>query len=159
MKKFTKTLGIIVFVAVIGISMAACKQPTDGGGGGSGGTGFNTSLIGKWQDNTFTMEIFSNGSYTNEQMNKGNLSTSGNRFTATITHWWGTQSMVSNYNLGLTTQWYTKAELQAKGLSATDAAALFTPVTGTYSVGGNGSTLTLTYDNSNMGGPVTFTKQ
>jgi hypothetical protein len=40
-------LGIIAFVAVIGLGLAGCDNGSTGGGGGRGG---DTALVGKWYD-------------------------------------------------------------------------------------------------------------
>ena len=59
MKNVFKLFGIIALLAVIGFSMAGCKNDDDGGGGGSGG------LSGTWKGNvaglTATVTITSSG--------------------------------------------------------------------------------------------------
>jgi len=54
MKNTIKVFGIIALVAVIGFSMAACKDDDNGGGGGGGGGGVQNDpgdLAGTWTGN------------------------------------------------------------------------------------------------------------
>jgi len=66
MKNAIKVLGLIVFVAIIGFSMAACSNGNDSGGNGGGGTGGggtggggtgggSNPFVGTWKDADLTV--------------------------------------------------------------------------------------------------------
>jgi len=145
MKNTIKVLGLIALAAVIGFSMAACKNgttppPTD------------PMLFGRWEVDD-TMFVFNNnGTYelqNDDVKEKGTFTASGGVLTITTTNIWG-----SFWVPPLDEKWYTKPELlAAHPEQAVDINDYFTPLTGTYSV--SGTTLTLTIE----GGSVTLTKK
>ena len=171
MKNTLKLFGIIVLVAVIGLSMVACS---DDGGGGSGA---DSALNGTWVNSTDWTEkmVLNNGNISlwdgSIEIAKGTYSTSGNIFTMTFT-----QVVASLFGsdgvalLGLSpSKWYTKQELRTAYVNAmvalgyTQAAAeadfdgtiadMFTHKA-TYSV--SGGTLTLIDED---GDTAVWTKQ
>jgi len=81
MKNVFKVLGIIALVAVIGFSMAGCKNDDDSngssGGGGGGGGGAGSALVGKWYS-TQTAANAGTGSATYEFSSDGKIFVGGN---------------------------------------------------------------------------------
>jgi hypothetical protein len=64
MKNFTKLLGIIALIAVIGFSMAACGDSDDSGTTttNNGGGGTTNSLNGVWRNSSGSLQITVSGS-------------------------------------------------------------------------------------------------
>jgi len=85
MKNTIKVLGIIALAAVIGFSMAACKNgttPTPGGGG-------DTALNGTWKSGSTTIKL-NNGAIevtTSHDNFKGTYVAVGGTITIIITYW------------------------------------------------------------------------
>jgi len=146
MKNFFKLLGIIALVAVIGFSMAACKNDDEGGGTDPAlnGTWVQTITSGSY---TYTTEIKLNNGNIEESRGqngmslspiyKGTYTTSGNSISVQMTHYYHRAN------------WLTKDQLksaQGTGMSDTDIDLIFKSVTAIWSVSGNTLTLAgLTY--------------
>ena len=110
MKNIVRFIGIIALVAVIGFGVTACSS---GGGGGSNNPTptpsgeFDASLNGTWvDDDGFEIKI-SNGTFElfNEVQMKGTITTSGNNFTMTVTHFYGDEEF------DLEEKWYSRDEV------------------------------------------------
>jgi hypothetical protein len=78
MRNFFKLFGIIAFVAVIGLSMAACEGDDDDGGGGGSNSSSNP-LIGTWsyftQGQIQKSIIFTDSTYEWKDVNYSGLAT------------------------------------------------------------------------------------
>ena len=173
MKNLIKLVGIIVMVAVIGFSMAACDDGSDNGGGNSGlnGTWVNT------EGDEVVRIVLNNGNFTqsvdNVGWSKGTYSTSGNNMTFNSTQVHGSIFGEQASEMGLSAnQWYTQpqlrtalinymvgtghftqAEAEAMVDSMLEEGSYFGTSTGTYTLSGN--TLTVI-----MGGEtLVFTRQ
>jgi len=114
MKNVLKAFGVIALVAIIGFSMAGCKNDDDddggGGGGGGGGNTINLSLNGTWESNAGTQINISGdtGYYTRmttallqDAINKGYISNYAQVFRSlrnTGIYTWSGQCLIIIYN-------------------------------------------------------------
>jgi len=145
-------LGILVIVLVFGMMVVGCDDDsTDDGSSGVdpalNGTWVNSSVFVDEDGNVLqTIEYtFNNGNYefvyvyngTRMPYGKGTYTTSGNKITITITHFYG-----SRISESLESKWYTKAELKASGTEMGNIDEAFAPHTLPYSISGNTFTFT-----------------
>ena len=83
MKNVFKLFGIIALVAVIGFSMAGCKNDDDGGGGGD-----SNPFIGTWKSSNGYVMVFSASSFTitsaSGNVESGSYTQNGNSATMTV---------------------------------------------------------------------------
>ena len=163
MKNTMRCLGIIALVAVIGASFAACDNGTGGGNGGGGGGGGGSGLNGTWVNSKGSVLVLNNGSFTQKDNNnvdiaRGTYTTSGNRFTLTITQ---VNGAMYDGLMGLSpNQWYNEQQYRnavidymvSKGMTRELAeqsmnkaiSDMFGPQNATYTLSGN--TLTLDWE-------------
>jgi hypothetical protein len=134
MKNTIKVLGLIALAAVIGFSMAACKN-------GTTPTPTDPALNGTWVGD-YEIFTFSNGTFEMQGDGgkmKGTFTTSDSTLTITPTHAWGPDADPS-----LEARWYTKAELLELASSMEEYInTAFSTKTVTYSVSGNTLTITV----------------
>jgi len=149
MKNFLKLFGIIALIAVIGFSMAGCKNDDENDGTDPILNETDSVLNGIWVQTvignddgyTYIVELelkLNNGSFeasggiqgeTLSPIEKGTYTTSGNSMTLQATHY--------HYE----GNWRTKDQLKSIGVSDGDIDVWFASHTGIWSV--SGSTLTL----------------
>ena len=130
-------LGILVVVMVFGMTIVGCDD------GSTGGT--DHALIGTWindNDSKFEVTWKNNGSYEEYYDGianvKGIYSISGNDLTAQITHVYGNGRLATGHSLS--SEWYTKNQLNNMGVATLDS--VFLQGTGTFTVTGNSYTIT-----------------
>ena len=135
-KKFCP--GILVMILVFGMAVVGCDN-------GDSNSETDHALIGTWiadDDSKYEVTWKNNGSYE-EYYNgiadaKGIYSISDNNLTAQRTHVYGSGRWAAEHSLS--SEWYTKDQLNNKGVAALDS--LFLQGTGTFTVTGNSYTIT-----------------
>ena len=149
MKNVLKAFGVIALVAIIGFSMAGCKNDDDGGGGGGGGGNtINLSLNGTWEsDHGIVISIYSGKAvFTNidafagwqEVEKRGNIKIGVSYFR----------------NINKTGDWTWSFQAQTYNLSTYELSS-WAP--GTITLNSNGQTFTANVPTA--GGSHTFTRK